>query len=93
MVLEFAAGVDAGRQALVIEALDAHLARCRGLVSREYFRDVDERWVKHLVWASQDDLDASAGLEDDPVVAELFAHFDSEGVAYAVCERFEPTTS
>jgi hypothetical protein len=89
MVLGFAPGIDADQQSRVIEALDAQLARCPGLVSREYFRDVHGRWVKHLVWESQADLDASADLEDDPATAELFACFDSEDVAYAVCERFE----
>jgi hypothetical protein len=90
MVLCFRPGVDADRQALVMEVLDAHFARCPGLRSREYFRNGDGQWVKHLVWATQGDLDTSSALEDDPVVAELFAHFDSETVAYACCERFEP---
>jgi hypothetical protein len=46
--------------------------------------------AKHLVWESQADLDASPALDDDPVVAEPFACFDSDAVAYACCERSEP---
>lgn len=90
MVVEFATGIDDRRQRLVMEALDAHFARCTGLLSRAYYRDKGGRWVKHLVWESQADLDASAGLEDDPAVAALYGCFDSQTVAYACCERFEP---
>jgi hypothetical protein len=43
-------------------------------LARTYFRTPDGHWVKHLAWESRADLDASAALEDDPVVAELFAH-------------------
>ena len=90
MVLSFEPGIDTDAQKLVMAALDVHFARRDGILSREYFRDVDGRWVKHLIWRSQGDLEASADLEDDPVVAELFSCFDSETVAYAVCERVEP---
>jgi hypothetical protein len=90
MVLSFAPRIDPDAQKVVMAALDAHFARRDGILSREYFRDVDGRWVKHLIWRSEEDLDASADLEEDPAVAELFACFESETVAYAICERFEP---
>jgi hypothetical protein len=90
MLLGFAEGIDAGQQLLVMEALDHHLSRCEGLLSREYFRAEDGRWVEHVAWASQADLEASARLEDDPVVAELFDCFDERSVSYLRGERVEP---
>jgi hypothetical protein len=90
MLLGFAEGIGARQQLLVMEALDHHLSRCEGLVSREYFRGEDGRWVEHVVWASQGDLEASARLEDDPVVAELFGCFDERSVSYVRGERVEP---
>jgi hypothetical protein len=90
MLLGLAEGIEPGQQLLVMEALDAHLCRCKGLLAREYFRGEDGRWIEHLAWASQADLDASARLEDDPVVAELFACFDERSVSYLRGERVEP---
>jgi hypothetical protein len=89
-LLRFAEGIEAGQQLLVMEALDHHLSRCEGLVSREYFRGEDGRWIEHVAWASQADLEASARLDDDPVVAELFACFDERSVSYLRGERVEP---
>jgi hypothetical protein len=90
MLLGFAEGIEAGQQLLVMEALDHHLAGCQGLVSREYFRGEDGRWVEHVVWESQADLEASARLDEDPVVAELFDCFDEHSVSYLRGERVEP---
>jgi hypothetical protein len=90
ILLGFAEGIEAGQQLLVMEALDQHLSRCEGLVSREYFRGEDGRWVEHVVWESRADLEASARLEDDPVVAELFDCFDERSVSYLRGERVEP---
>jgi hypothetical protein len=90
MLLGFAEGIGAGEQLLVMEALDHHLSRCEGLLGREYFRGEDGRWVENVTWASQADLDASARLEDDPVVAELFGCFDERSVSYLRGERIEP---
>ena len=90
MLLGFAEGIEAEQQSAIMEALDEHLSRCGGLISREYYRGADERWVEHVVWADQTDLEASAHLEEDPVVAALFACFDTTTVSYACCERIEP---
>ncbi len=87
MMFDFAAGTDPDRQRLIVAAIDAHLGRCEGIVSRDYYRGDDGRWVKHLVWATKADLDASAQLDDDPEVAKLYDYFDTENVVYACCER------
>jgi hypothetical protein len=89
-VLGFLEGIDEGRQLLVMEALDHHLIRCQGLIGREYFRCEDGRWVEHVVWASRADLEASARLEEDPVVAELFGCFDPGTVSYLRGVRTRP---
>ncbi len=89
MMLGFAEGIGEQQQQLVMEALDHHLARCEGLISREYFRSEDGRWVEHVVWASQEALDASVGLEEDPVAAELFSYFDTDSVSYLRGVRME----
>jgi hypothetical protein len=90
MLLGFAEGIDAEEQLLVMEALDHHLSRCEGLVGRGYFRGEDGRWVEHVAWRSRADLKASARLEDDPVVAELFGCFDERSVSYLRGERVGP---
>jgi hypothetical protein len=90
MLLRFEEGVEAGQRLLVIEALDHHLSRCEGLLCREYSRGEDGPWVEHVAWASQAHLEASARLEDDPVVAELFGCFDEGSVSYLRGERVEP---
>jgi hypothetical protein len=82
MLLGFAEGIEARQQLLVMEALDHHLSRCEGLARREDFRGEGGRWVEHVARASQADLEASARLEDDPVVAELFDCFDERSVSY-----------
>ena len=89
MLLRFVEGIDADRQVAIMEALGRHLLRCEGLVEREFFRSEDGRWVEHVVWADQADLDASAGIEEDAVVARLFDCFDTRRVAYTRCERVE----
>jgi hypothetical protein len=71
-----------------MEALGHHLSRCEGLVGREFFRS-DGHWVEHVTWASQADLEASAGIEEDATVARFFDCFDTRTVAYARCERIE----
>jgi hypothetical protein len=86
----FAEGTRAGQQLLVIEALDHHLSRCDGLLSREYFRGEGGRWVEHVTWASLAELEASSRLEDDPVVAKLFDCFDERSGSYLGGERVEP---
>jgi hypothetical protein len=90
MLLGFAEGIEAEQQLAIMEALDAHLLRCRGLVSRECYRGADGRWVEHIVWVGQADLEASARLEEDPVVAALFDCFDTTTVSYACGERVGP---
>jgi hypothetical protein len=90
MLLRFVEDIASDRQLLVMEALDQHLARCEGLIGRGYFHTEDGVWVEHVVWASQADLEASARLEDDPVVAELFDCFDARTVSYLRGERIEP---
>jgi hypothetical protein len=89
MLLRFVEDIESDGQLLVMEALDQHLARCEGLIGRDYFRTEDGVWVEHVVWASQADLEASARLEDDPVVAELFDCFDERTVSYLRGERVE----
>jgi hypothetical protein len=89
MLLKFDQGIEPDRQVSVMEALDHHLSSCPGLVSREYFRGDDGQWVEHLAWETQADLDASARLEDDPAVAELFGCFDTRSVSYLRGERVE----
>jgi hypothetical protein len=90
MMLGFVEGIEEDRRLLVIEALDHHLTRCEGLVGRRYFRGDDGRWVEHVVWAGQADLEASARLEEDPVVAELFGCFDETTVSYLRSVRVGP---
>ncbi len=90
MLLGFVQGIDEEHQLLVMEALDHHLTRCHGLIGREYFYCEDGRWVEHVVWASRADLEASARLEDDPVVAELFGCFDPSTVSYLRGVRTSP---
>lgn len=89
MVMDFVAGIDPERQGSVMATLEAHFGRCGGLKDCQIYRDQGGRWVNHLVWDSQEALDASAGLEDDPLVAELFTCFLTETIAYACCERVE----
>lgn len=90
MLLGFARGIDEERQLLVMEALDHHLIHCKGLIGREYFHCEDGRWVEHVVWASRADLEATARLEDDPVVAELFGCFEESTVSYLRGVRTQP---
>jgi hypothetical protein len=90
MLLRFLEDIESERQLLVMEALGQHLARCEGLIGRDYFCTGDGVWVEHVVWASQADLQASALLDDDPVVEELFDCFDSRTVSYLRGERVKP---
>jgi hypothetical protein len=60
MMLSFNGGVGDAEQLSTMRALDGHLGKCPGLVSREYFRGIDGRWVEHVVWASREDLEAAA---------------------------------
>ena len=92
MLLGFAEGIEAEQQLAIMEALNAHLSRCPGLISRECYRG-DGRWVEHVVWAGQADLEASARLEEDPVVAALFDCFDTTTVSYACGERVGPAAA
>jgi hypothetical protein len=89
MLLGFAEGIEAARQLATMEAIGDHLVRCAGLVEREFFRGQDGRWVEHVVWASQADLEASAGTCEDAVVARLFDCFDTRTVTYLCGERIE----
>jgi hypothetical protein len=89
-LLGFAADIGGVQQSLVTEALDHHLARCEGLIAREYFHGEDGRWVEHVVWTSQADLEAPARLEEDPVVAEFFGCVDAKSVSYLRGERIDP---
>jgi hypothetical protein len=89
MVLRFAPAIDADQQMLVMEALGQHLSRCDGLIGREFFRGEDGCWVEHVTWASKAALEASAGIEEDAVVARLFDCFDTRTLTYACCERVE----
>jgi hypothetical protein len=86
-VLRFVDGLEADQQLLVMEALGHHLSRCGGLIAREFFCSEDGHWVEHVVWASQTDLEASAGIEEDAAVARLFDCFDTRTVAYARGKR------
>jgi hypothetical protein len=89
MMLSFNDGVEDSEQLETMRALDTHLGACAGLVGREYFRGADGHWIEHIVWASQEDLEASTRLDEDPVVAALFERFDPETVTYACGERIE----
>jgi hypothetical protein len=90
MMLSFNGGVGDAEQLSTMQALDGHLGGCPGLVAREYFRGVDGRWVEHVVWASREDLEGAAHLDDDPVVAALFGRFDADTVSYTCGERVGP---
>ena len=72
LMASFAPGIEDDRQLAIMVALGHHLARCEGLVGREFFRSRDGQWVEHVVWASQADLEASTGIEEDAVLARLF---------------------
>jgi hypothetical protein len=89
LIAGFEAGIGADRQLAIMEALGHHLAGCEGLVEREFFRSGDGHWVEHVTWASQADLEASAGTCEDAALARLFECFDTRTVAYARCERVE----
>lgn len=89
-LIGFEADVGPEQQQAVMEALGVHLCRCEGMVSREFLRAGDGRWVEHVVWAGRADLEASTWLEDDPVVAELFSCFDAGTVSYGRCELYAP---
>jgi hypothetical protein len=89
LMASFNEGIEADCQLAIMEALGHHLRRCEGVIGREYFRSADGHWVEHVVWASQADLEAAAGLEADAEVARLFECFDTRTVAYACCERVE----
>jgi hypothetical protein len=82
MVLSFEAGIGGDQQLAIMEALGHHLLRCEGLIDREFFRSDDGQWVEQLVWASQANLDASAGTCEDAVGARSFDCFDTRSVAY-----------
>ena len=82
MMLRFAEEIEPGPQMLVIEALEAHLWRCSGVVDQEYIRAEDGDWVQHVIWRSEAELEDSARLEEDPVVAALFGYIDERSVSY-----------
>lgn len=90
LMASFNEGIEADRQLAIMEALGHHLRRCEGVIEREFFRSADGRWVEHVVWASEADLEASAAIEEDAEVARLFDCFDTRTVAYACCERIDP---
>jgi hypothetical protein len=90
MMLSFNGGVGDAEQLSTMRALDGHLCKCPGLVSREYFHGVDGRWVEHMLWASREDLEAADHVDDDPAVAALFELFDAATVSYACGERIGP---
>jgi hypothetical protein len=90
MAAAFRPEIEADQQLAIMEALDHHLRRCEGLVSREYFRGEDARWIEHTVWASQADLESSACLAEDPVAAWLYDCFDTRSISYLRGERVEP---
>ena len=90
MMLTFRDKVDDVEQLRTMRALDTHLGGCPGLLRREYYRDGEGRWVEHVVWASDSDIEASVRLEDDPAVALLFERFDGRSVSYLRGERIEP---
>jgi hypothetical protein len=90
MMLAFDHGVGEAEQLQTMQALDVHLSQCPGLLARESFRDSDGRWLEHTVWASQEDLEASNRLEEDPALADLFERFDPGSVSYLRGKRIEP---
>ncbi len=90
MMLSFHDGVEDAEQLQTMWALDKHLAACEGLLSREFFRGGDGRWVEHVVWADHAGLEASTHLDDDPAIAALFDRIDAHTVTYTCGERIEP---
>lgn len=87
MILAFNEGVDEAEQGRTMHELDNRLSGYPGLISRECYRDDDGRWVEHVVWSSQADLEAAAGLDEDPAVAALFERIDGGSVSYLRGER------
>jgi heme-degrading monooxygenase HmoA len=64
------------------------VAGCEGFVRREfYYSERDERWMSHVVWESEEAIDASAAVDSDPAVAELYERFDAASVDYARYRR------
>jgi hypothetical protein len=93
-MLRFKDGVDAAEQLATMRTLGAHLSGCEGLRSREFFGgEGDGRWVEHVAWASREDLEASARLDDDPKIAGLFERFDAGSTFYLRGPRIESGTA
>jgi hypothetical protein len=90
MLLRFAADIGPALQPLIMEAVGHHLCRCEGLVAHEFFRGEAGDWVEHVVWASQSALEGSEGIEDEPVLDQLFDCFDTRSVSYLRGRRVEP---
>src|ERR1700749_4579944 len=82
MMFGFNEGIAEAEQMRTMMGLDTHLGSCPGLVSREFYRGTDGRWVEHVVWSSLADLEASSRLEDEPAVAALFESFDANSTSY-----------
>jgi hypothetical protein len=82
-VMRFLAGVDESEQRRALEGLGRHLADCPGMIRRECFHSAgDGRWVEHVIWASEAELEASSHLEDDPEASALYERIDDTSVVY-----------
>lgn len=82
-VLSFCAGIDEPEQQRALQDLGRHLDGCPGMIRRECFHSAgDGRWVEHVVWASEAELEASSHLEDDPEASALYERIDGSSVVY-----------
>jgi hypothetical protein len=86
-VMRFLPGVDESEQRRTLESLGRHLAGCPGMIGRKCFHSAgDGRWVEHVVWASEAELEASSRLEDDPAASALYEQVDDTSVVYVLGE-------